>query len=252
MNEIYGRPQWLTEFAYKKYSCRNPSTQEDHVKFMTEALPMLESNPNIFRYAWFTSYWPRETRPEWGWCMLGENALFEYDETQGHTLTSVGHYYMHAAESSEPNWQWEEYSGSADCGRMNALATFTTDSGDACNDGCAGFSYAAYDSASERCSCYQTCESSTSDTTYSIFQKAVLDEEIPSESSWQNYMEDSVCHHRETVSRTQGVNSIEDCVQICEENIYASLRSNSVCQCYATCDATLEDEGSLHTIFKKK
>jgi hypothetical protein len=46
----YGKPIWLTEFACWE---GNP-TLEAQTKYMQEAVDYLESDPDVFRYAWFT------------------------------------------------------------------------------------------------------------------------------------------------------------------------------------------------------
>jgi hypothetical protein len=45
----FGKPIWLTEF-----SCDPSHSAADNKAFMQMAIPWLESNPNIFRYAWFS------------------------------------------------------------------------------------------------------------------------------------------------------------------------------------------------------
>ena len=49
----YHRPIWLTEF---NRNAGGSSTQEDHIKFLTTELEMLEKHPHVFRYAWFMTY----------------------------------------------------------------------------------------------------------------------------------------------------------------------------------------------------
>lgn len=50
----YKRPIWLTEF-----SCMDSGTVTDAVQtqYMTDALTILEADPNVYRYAWFTGRW---------------------------------------------------------------------------------------------------------------------------------------------------------------------------------------------------
>lgn len=45
----YGKPIWLTEFC----SWEGNVSEKDQMKFMTEALHILESDEDVFRYAWF-------------------------------------------------------------------------------------------------------------------------------------------------------------------------------------------------------
>lgn len=46
----FGRPIWLTEF-----SCPSGSSTADQKAYMKAAIPYLESNPNVMRYAWFNA-----------------------------------------------------------------------------------------------------------------------------------------------------------------------------------------------------
>jgi len=46
----FGRPIWLTEFA-----CNASHSVADQKAFMLAAVPYLESNPNVMRYAWFSA-----------------------------------------------------------------------------------------------------------------------------------------------------------------------------------------------------
>ena len=46
----FGKPIWLTEF-----SCDGSHPVADQQKYMEAAVPYLESNPNVFRYSWFSS-----------------------------------------------------------------------------------------------------------------------------------------------------------------------------------------------------
>lgn len=48
----FGRPIWLTEFACAYGGDSSPAGQE---KYMREAIPVLEDDPNVFRYAWFSA-----------------------------------------------------------------------------------------------------------------------------------------------------------------------------------------------------
>ena len=49
----YHRPIWLTEF---NYNSGGSATPEDHMRFLTSELEMLEKHPHVFRYAWFMTY----------------------------------------------------------------------------------------------------------------------------------------------------------------------------------------------------
>jgi hypothetical protein len=46
----FGKPIWLTEF-----SCDSSHSVADQMAYMREAIPYLESNPNVMRYAWFNA-----------------------------------------------------------------------------------------------------------------------------------------------------------------------------------------------------
>jgi hypothetical protein len=46
----FGKPIWLTEF-----SCDGSATAAQQEAFMRAAIPYLESQPNVFRYSWFSA-----------------------------------------------------------------------------------------------------------------------------------------------------------------------------------------------------
>ncbi len=46
----FGKPIWLTEF-----SCDGSATAAQQEAFMRAAIPYLETQPNVFRYAWFSA-----------------------------------------------------------------------------------------------------------------------------------------------------------------------------------------------------
>jgi hypothetical protein len=46
----FGKPIWLTEF-----SCDGNATAAQQEAYMRAAIPYLESNPNVFRYSWFSA-----------------------------------------------------------------------------------------------------------------------------------------------------------------------------------------------------
>jgi hypothetical protein len=81
----FGRPIWLTEFACAYGGDRSPAGQEH---YMRAAIPVLEAEPSIFRYAWFSA------------SPIPEAQLFD---EQG-TLTPLGRVYVelpHAAACAE-------------------------------------------------------------------------------------------------------------------------------------------------------
>ncbi len=48
--EQFGKPIWITEF-----SCDGSATAADQEAYMRAAVPYLESNPHVYRYAWFSA-----------------------------------------------------------------------------------------------------------------------------------------------------------------------------------------------------
>jgi hypothetical protein len=48
--EQFGKPIWLTEF-----SCDGSASAADQEAYLRAAVPYLESNPHVFRYAWFSA-----------------------------------------------------------------------------------------------------------------------------------------------------------------------------------------------------
>ena len=46
----FGKPIWLTEF-----SCGGSSTEAEQEAYMKLAVPYLEGNPHVLRYAWFSA-----------------------------------------------------------------------------------------------------------------------------------------------------------------------------------------------------
>jgi Glycosyl hydrolase catalytic core len=46
----FGKPIWLTEF-----SCDSTHSVADQMAYMQDAIPYLENNPNVMRYAWFNA-----------------------------------------------------------------------------------------------------------------------------------------------------------------------------------------------------
>lgn len=48
-----GRKVWITEFAITNW--RDPPTRDMENNYMSKVLPFLDSNDNVFRYAWFSS-----------------------------------------------------------------------------------------------------------------------------------------------------------------------------------------------------
>lgn len=81
----YRKPVWLTEFAAVS---RDINT---HLKFMQEALAMLDAHPHVERYAWFATSYDAK-----GW--LGPAGLYD---PAANALTALGEVYT-AAPPEEP------------------------------------------------------------------------------------------------------------------------------------------------------
>lgn len=71
----FGRPIWLTEFACAYGGDRSIAGQE---RYMREAIPVLEDDPDVFRYAWFSA------------SPIPEAELFDASDR----LTSLGQVYV--------------------------------------------------------------------------------------------------------------------------------------------------------------
>jgi hypothetical protein len=74
----YGKPVWVTEF-----SCMDAGdhTSAGEMAYMKTAVDILEKDPTVFRYSWFTGRWPNPT----GISLLG---------SASGTLTDVGNQYL--------------------------------------------------------------------------------------------------------------------------------------------------------------
>lgn len=57
----YGKPIWLTEFNHSSYDGdgNNITTYSSQAAFMETVVPVLEGNPDVFRYAWFMNRCPQ-------------------------------------------------------------------------------------------------------------------------------------------------------------------------------------------------
>lgn len=87
----FSKPIWLTEFNCGDGDpADNPlanQTKENHLRFMKAALPKLEAAEHVTRYSWF-QMWQRNT-PE----HPGHNPGCSLTNTDGSTLSELGHYY---------------------------------------------------------------------------------------------------------------------------------------------------------------
>jgi hypothetical protein len=73
----YGKPIWVTEFACESDATPNVANQ---TRYMKEALALLESDPDVFRYSWFTG----RTTSIAGASLLGDSGV----------LTPLGEQYV--------------------------------------------------------------------------------------------------------------------------------------------------------------
>ncbi len=81
----YTQPIWLTEFA----NLGSGVTAAQELTFMQEALPILEADPRIFRYSWFTGRFPSQP------------SLDVFADDAG-VLTPLGAEYVSAAGACDP------------------------------------------------------------------------------------------------------------------------------------------------------
>ncbi|CAC5355701.1 unnamed protein product [Mytilus coruscus] len=75
------KPIWLTEFA-----CPHTTSPNEQLRLMREILPLLESAPFVFRYAWFTSRWVFHNHT----FVDGSTSLMKENSAE---LSALGHYY---------------------------------------------------------------------------------------------------------------------------------------------------------------
>jgi len=92
----YGRKSWLTELGLGRWDPPTGPDRDEQNAYMTEVLPMLEANENMYRYAWFTA---RQVGDQsWG----GTKSLLPWnltaDDPGCNTPTSTGEIYMTAPE----------------------------------------------------------------------------------------------------------------------------------------------------------
>ena len=84
MHTTFGRPLWLTEFAYSHFGASPAPTSAQVESFLREAVPMLDRNPHVERYAYFGA-------PTNVGTWVGEASNFT---DQGHSLTPIGQLYL--------------------------------------------------------------------------------------------------------------------------------------------------------------
>ncbi|XP_063411611.1 uncharacterized protein LOC134694528 [Mytilus trossulus] len=78
----FHKPIWLTEFA-----CPHTTSVNYQLRLMREVLPLLESAPYVFRYAWFVSRWLHHNDGNW---VDGSASLMKENSAE---LSTLGHYY---------------------------------------------------------------------------------------------------------------------------------------------------------------
>jgi hypothetical protein len=76
----FGKPIWLTEF-----SCDNSHPVAEQKAYMQAAVPYLESNPHVMKYAWFSA--------------TGIPNAMLADPDAGGALTELGQTYVGLAQS---------------------------------------------------------------------------------------------------------------------------------------------------------
>ncbi|XP_063412054.1 uncharacterized protein LOC134694878 [Mytilus trossulus] len=79
----FEKPIWLTEFA-----CPHTTSANDQLRLMREILPLLESAPYVYRYAWFASRWMKHLD---GGNTVDISATLIKENTV--ELSALGHYY---------------------------------------------------------------------------------------------------------------------------------------------------------------
>jgi len=78
----FHKPIWLTEFA-----CPHTTSVNEQLRFMKDALPLLEAAPYVFRYSWFTSRFIHHNEGTW---VDASASLMKENSAE---LSVLGHYY---------------------------------------------------------------------------------------------------------------------------------------------------------------
>ncbi|XP_063417529.1 uncharacterized protein LOC134700089 [Mytilus trossulus] len=78
----FHKPIWLTEFA-----CPHTTSVNEQLRFMKDALPLLDAAPYVFRYSWFTSRFIHHN--EGTWVDASASLMKEHSAE----LSVLGHYY---------------------------------------------------------------------------------------------------------------------------------------------------------------
>jgi len=84
------RPIWLTEVGIGRWNPPTGPSMEEKLAFMPKLLKMLDNNPYIYRYAWFSARVDADS-PKGKRSWSGETSLFEL---KGPKLTQLGELYQ--------------------------------------------------------------------------------------------------------------------------------------------------------------
>jgi hypothetical protein len=83
-----GKPLWLTEFACSEQGSEDRLSAQGQMAYMREAVPLLEQDPDIATYAWFSYF-----EDEWGYAIAnGKNADAGLVNADG-SLSELGELY---------------------------------------------------------------------------------------------------------------------------------------------------------------
>jgi len=97
MQHRYNRTVWITEFAINTWAAGFRPTREQQDKYMFEVLRMLDENPAVERYAWYTA----RDQPGGAAFAPGEGGnLLVWNSTQP-VLTSTGRVYANNAQNTK-------------------------------------------------------------------------------------------------------------------------------------------------------
>jgi len=86
---VFGKPMWLTEFACSEPGAINAgrASAEGQMTYMREAIPLLENDPDVEMYAWFSYFQDQWAHPIGG--VTGDAGLVRMDGT----LSALGSLY---------------------------------------------------------------------------------------------------------------------------------------------------------------
>jgi len=94
---VFGKPLWLTEFACSERGSEDRRSMEGQMAYMREAVPMLERDPDVEMYAWFSYF-----EDEWDYSIFedGKNGDAGLVNADG-SLSQLGQLYASFA-AAEP------------------------------------------------------------------------------------------------------------------------------------------------------